>query len=124
LEISDRTCFTDLLSDPLIAYQAMDIFCFTCRHEPFGLTILEAMACNVPVVGFRCPGGSGEILSMTNGVAIENRDIHQMTAAVQSAYRQDPPWAERLIAARTLLETRYNWDASTALLANLYRSLV
>ena len=124
LEISDRTCFTDLLSDPLIAYQAMDIFCFTSRHEPFGLTILEAMACNVPVVGFRCPGGSGEILSMTTGVVIENRDIHQMAAAVKSAYRQEPPWAERLIAARTLLETRYNWDASAAIVANLYRSLV
>jgi hypothetical protein len=47
-----------------------------------------------------------------------------MAAAVKSAYRQDLPWAERLIAARTLLETRYNWDASAAIVANLYRSLV
>lgn len=124
LEISDRICFTDLLSDPLIAYQAMDIFCFTSRHEPFGLTILEAMACNIPVIGFRCPGGSGEILSMTTGVVIENRDIHQMATAVKFAYRQDSPWAKRLMAARTLLETRHNWDVSTALLANLYRSLL
>ncbi len=97
----------------------MDLFCFTSRHEPFGLTILEAMACHVPVVGFRCPGGSGEILSMTTGVVIENRDMHQMAAAVKSAYRQDPSWAERLIAARTLLETRSNWDASAAIVANL-----
>lgn len=124
LKIAERICFAGLLSDPLIAYQAMDVFCLTSRHEPFGLTILEAMACNVPVVGFRCPGGSGEILTPTTGAVIENRDIHQMADAIKSACRQDPPWPERIIAARSALETRYSWEVSAQLLANLYRSLV
>lgn len=123
LNISDRIVFTGLLNDPAIAYQAMDVFCMTSRHEPFGLTIIEAMACDVPAIGFRCPGGSGEILTDTTGVTIENRDVGQMATAVQSAYQRLPPWRDRIATAHHLLSTNYSWDISAARLADLYYTL-
>jgi glycosyltransferase involved in cell wall biosynthesis len=121
--ISDRIVFAGLLNDPAIAYQAMDVFCMTSRHEPFGLTIIEAMACDVPAIGFRCPGGSGEILTDATGVMIENRNVGQMATAVQSAYQRVAPWQERITAAHSVLATNYSWDISAARLADLYYTL-
>ena len=124
LGIIDRIVFTGLLNDPVMAYQAMDVFCMTSRHEPFGLTIIEAMACDLPVIGFRCPGGSQEILTAATGVMIDRRDIEQMANAVKLACQHEPPWSDRMMAARNLLATTYSWDMSAAKLADLYRSLI
>jgi len=120
LNIENRVHFEGLLSDTAIAYRAMDIFCFTSRFEPFGLVILEAMASNVPVVGFQCRGGANEILTNTTGEVIENRDLNRMAEAIKSAYNQVSICKKRVSTARNLVETQYNWDISTELLAKLY----
>lgn len=42
------------------------ILAMSSRAEPFGMTIIEAFACGVPVVAFDCPRGPREII--TDGV--------------------------------------------------------
>ena len=39
-----------------------DIFVHACHHEEFGYTMIEAMACGLPVISQDCPYGPGEIL--------------------------------------------------------------
>jgi glycosyltransferase involved in cell wall biosynthesis len=124
LKLIERVRFTGLLNDTLTAYHAMDVFCFTSRHEPFGLTILEAMACRVPVIGFRCSGGSGEILNDSTGAIIENRDIPLMARAVMSVQSEQTKWYLRLNSASEMLSSRHNWRQSTNILFGLYQSLV
>jgi glycosyltransferase involved in cell wall biosynthesis len=48
------------------AYSNSSILMITSLFEPFGLVILEAMSCGLPVVSFDCPYGPKEIL--TDGV--------------------------------------------------------
>lgn len=58
LGIADRVIFTGKVPDEklLEAYAAADLFVLSSRLEPFGIVILEAMACGVPVVATRVGG--------------------------------------------------------------------
>ena len=124
LGVSHRICFAGLLDDPLLAYHAMSVFCFMSRHEPFGLTVAEAMACTLPVVGFQCPGGTGEILTNETGSVIAKRDLTEMAREVQSAAQGDEPWPARIAAARQLIESRHQWGDAAGKLAEFYHRLL
>jgi len=52
LGIADRVKFVGKLSDEELAefYNGADFFVFPSLYEGFGLTVLEAMACGVPVI--------------------------------------------------------------------------
>jgi glycosyltransferase involved in cell wall biosynthesis len=124
LEISERVYFTGLLPDPKLAYQAMDIFAFTSRFEPFGLTLLEALASNVPVVGFRCPGGSAEILTDDTGIVIYERDLEKMAETIRIMISNPDSIQQKLTQGRYLLETRFNWEISVEKLIDLYKTIL
>lgn len=123
LGLKDRVVFTGLLDDTVPAYHAMNAFCFVSRHEPFGLTLAEAMACGLPVVGFSCPGGSGEILTVDTGDVIAGRDLSLMAESLKKACALESPWPSKLQRAQQLLREKFDWDLSTHRLSVLYREL-
>jgi glycosyltransferase involved in cell wall biosynthesis len=44
-------------------YLNSSVFVLPSRFEGFGLVIIEAMSCGVPVVAFNCPMGPDEIIT-------------------------------------------------------------
>lgn len=65
LGISDRVGFTGFVDQPAAAIRALDIVVHaSTRPEPFGLTIVEGMACGRPVI-ISNAGGAAELI--TNG---------------------------------------------------------
>ena len=66
-------------SDPDIfsRYVESSIFVLTSLYEPFGLVIVEAMSCGIPVIAFDCPSGPANIINDgVDGFLIENRDVN------------------------------------------------
>ncbi|GAH33957.1 unnamed protein product, partial [marine sediment metagenome] len=37
-------------------YSAVDVFCISSLEENFPITVLESLACGIPVVGFKVGG--------------------------------------------------------------------
>lgn len=62
LNLEKRVNLLGFKNNPYIYMKQADIFVLSSRYEGFPNVVLEACACEMPVVAFDCPGGTNEIL--------------------------------------------------------------
>ena len=61
-------------------FQNSDFFVFSSRFEGWGLVLVEAMSCGIPVVSFRCDYGPEDIITdHTDGLLVKNGDIRELS---------------------------------------------
>jgi glycosyltransferase involved in cell wall biosynthesis len=96
LDIADRIIFRDHLPDPENVYRACDIVVHASRRpEPFGLVIIEAMACGRPVVATQEGGPAETILDRQTGLLYPLGD-HVALARAIGTLIADPQLRDRL----------------------------
>jgi glycosyltransferase involved in cell wall biosynthesis len=51
-----------------------NIYLHTAKYEPFGLVLIESMACSLPVISLNGRGNKDIVINNFNGIMIENED--------------------------------------------------
>ncbi len=87
-----------------------DVFVLSSRDEAFGLVILEAMACGVPIVATRV-SGPAEILDSETALLVDPDDPAAMAAAVTAVFAEPDAAAERARTALRRFEQDYTESA-------------
>ena len=79
-------------------YVSSSIFVLSSRFEGFGLVIVEAMACGLPVVSFDCKYGPGSIITNGHdGLLVKKNDVHELANTMLRLINNDN---ERLAYSR------------------------
>jgi phosphatidylinositol alpha-1,6-mannosyltransferase len=91
------------------------------RAEGFGIALLEAASCGLPVIAARTGGIPDAVRDGETGVLVDPGDLGQVEEAV-SRVLDDPALASRLgQAGRRAVERFYNWDRVAADLEQIGR---
>ena len=98
LGVEKHTCFLGWQSNPFKYVARSTVFVLPSLTEGFGLALVEAMACGVPVIATDCPGGSGEIIA-PGGPAEFGVLVRAQDGLMHGADRPCTPGEEELAAA-------------------------
>jgi glycosyltransferase involved in cell wall biosynthesis len=125
LRIADRVGFTGFVTQPERALRALDVVVHASTEpEPFGLVIVEAMACGRPVV-VSLTGGATEIVNPGVDALGHSPGDVQTLAARLTALAADPSLRARIgQAGRRTVEARFDRARLADQLAPIYLSVV
>ena len=69
-------------------YSAVDVFCISSLEENFPITVLESLACGIPVVGFKV-GGIPEQIPEECGILVPPRNAKALGKALMNLLQDD-----------------------------------
>lgn len=121
--VSDSVIFAGRRPDVQGCYDAFDVMALSSRYEGTPLAVLEAMACECPVISSRV-GGLPEILANGEaGVLVAPGDDEELAEAI-GRLASDPALRIRISkAARKRLERNYSFERVTQQWATLFEAL-
>lgn len=118
-----RCRLNDSISDVQREYLDSSLFVCTSRFEGFGMGIIEAMACGLPVVAFDCLWGPRSIITDgEDGLLVENGNIVKMAETILSLINHPERISEMGMKSRKNVQ-RFNIDTIAKKWKRLFDSL-
>ncbi len=104
--------------------RGLDCFVLPSLAEGISNTILEAMACGLPVIATDVGGNAELIVAGTTGALVASGDVPAMAAEIGRLAQQDEQTTEMGRAGRHLVEEKFSMEAMVRQYQSLYdRSL-
>ena len=124
LGIDDRIHFAGLLHPTTPCYHAADLLLLTSHYEPFGLVIVEALSCGLPVVTLPCEGGAESLTRQAGEIVLQTRDPNQVAKAIIVRMDDATTISKTTVSQRHILaKTSFSWDVATVKLVKEYSRL-
>jgi N-acetyl-alpha-D-glucosaminyl L-malate synthase BshA len=103
---------------------AADVFFLPSEHESFGLAALEAMSCEVPVVGSRVGGLHEVVVDGETGFLCDPHDVACMTRLILSLLNNDEHRRKMGEKARERAISQFGRDRIVSEYIDVYRRLI
>jgi glycosyltransferase involved in cell wall biosynthesis len=124
LGIADRVGFVDFQVNVVPVYRALDVVVHaSTTPEPFGLTIIEAMACGKPVVASLAGGVADIIQTSYDAIGVSTGDEEGLVGAIRMLLENSQLRAELGVRARQTVCEKFAQDRVGPQMLELYRVL-
>ena len=112
LGISNKVMFLGRIANDKVpdVINDMDVFVNCSKQESFGVNVLEAMACGVPVVATDCVGPRELIVDGVTGYIVKDRLPQSMSDAIISLLSNDTQRENMGSAGRERVCRYYDWN--------------
>lgn len=120
LGISDRIIFSGFREDVYDFYGAFDAFVLSSIDEGLPLSLLEAMACEVPVISSRVGGIPELICEGETGLLFNPGDIEDLVGKLEEMFCNDKVTCARCIRAKELVLAEYSIESMIAKYLTIY----
>ncbi len=123
LKVEDRCKFYGEIqpSEVLKFYSLIELFVLASRDETFGVVIIEAMACGIPVIATKC-GGPEEIITSDTGILVEKEDPEALARAISFMSENISNYNKDLI--RKYAYEKYGKNSFVDNITKLYQDLL
>jgi glycosyltransferase involved in cell wall biosynthesis len=123
LQITDYVRFLGMRTDGPELLRAADAFVLPSSHEGLPLSVLEAQASGVPVVGSSIPGIRELVVDGETGLLIEATDFTGCADTVQMLYRHPERRRQIAVAAARIVKQKHAWAVFENRMVQIYQSL-
>jgi D-inositol-3-phosphate glycosyltransferase len=106
--------------------RASDLFLLTTQPpESFGIVLIEAMACGLPVIATEYPGVRAVVDESANGLLVPRRDAEAVGSAIRRLAEAGPEERRRLgEAGRAKCERLWSWPRLLDRMDDAYRGAI
>jgi len=109
--------------DLVTLINAADLCVHPSTREPFGLAVVEEMACAKPVVAFGIDAMPEIIDNMVDGVLVTPGRREELTRSIVELLDNRGQLSRIGAAAREKVAARFTWDKTASRLEEIYRAL-
>ncbi len=111
LSLSDSINVLHAQNNILPIYLSASLYVLPSRYEPFGLVLIEAKSCGLPIVAFNCPFGPKNIVrDSIDGLLVEPENSDQLAIAICSLINDQVKLQEMGQAAIRDYKNRWSED--------------
>jgi len=92
-----------------LSAESRGVFVNPALTEPFGLTLVEASACGLPIIATNDGGPVDIVKNCSNGILVDARKPSEIAAAIKSILVDDSKWDEFSNNGITGVRNHYSW---------------
>lgn len=125
LNIYDDVTFFETIPNQEVpkALNTMDIFVNSSNVESFGVNIVEAMACELPVVATPCPGPKEVIDNGITGIVLKDWNENELADELIKLVENPALRMQYGKAGREKVLREYDWSKNVETLINVYHQV-
>ena len=126
LELNSDVVFEGKLSHEKIALRLneLDVLVNLSEYESFGVSVVEAMACQIPVVVSDAEGLKEVVRSQKNGTIVKSSNIDQIVKALEKLMLSEDLRSSIGVNAFERVKKNYNWFNNLHQMMRVYNSVL
>lgn len=108
------------------ALNGLDIFCATSilNSESFGVAVVEAMACELPVIATNVDGFCEVMDNEKTGYVVNKKDVKDIAAGLKKLVLDSESRKRMGKEGRKRVEQLYDWESNVKTMSNIYMKVI